>query len=216
MTPIVITPPGTQPFTPANGIPHANPTPNGGWSSFRWTISEYRKLGEIGLFRDVKSMLIHGEIFTMATPDPPHDTALSLTQEYLRSAFPTKHYVRNQQGFDIGLDNDPSPDLAVVEGSIRDYAKHTPTTAVLIVEISDTTLFKDITTKAELHATAKVPEYWVIDLVNRQLHVFSDPVALPTGLGATAYRKHIVHAENDRIASQAAPNATIRVAELLP
>ncbi len=216
MTAATITPPATQPLAPANGTPHAKPTPVASWTPLRWTISEYRKLGETGLFHDTKTMLIHGEILVMAMPDPPHDTALSLTQEYLRTAFATGHYVRNQQGFDIGLDNDPSPDLAVVLGSIRDYAKRTPTTAVLIVEISDSTLFKDITSKAELYATAKVPEYWVIDINNRQLYVFSDPVALPAGLGATAYRKHIVHAENETVSPQSAPTASIRVADLLP
>lgn len=218
MTPAAITPIAAPPFTPTNDTPHAarsQPQPVG-WTPHRWTIAEYRKLSETGLFNDVKTMLMNGELFTMAMPDPPHDTALSLTQEYLRAAFPTGHHVRNQQGFDIGTETDPGPDLAVVLGSIRDYASRTPTTAVLIVEISDPTLFKDLTTKAEWYATAKVPEYWVVDLVNRQLHVFRDPVELPKGLGATAYRKHDVFAETDTVSPQATPHASIRVAELLP
>jgi Uma2 family endonuclease len=219
MTPAAIAPPiGPSPFSGNGTATHSAPVAvaNHCWTPHRWTIAEYRKLAETGLFTDVKTMLIQGEIFTMPLPDPPHDTALNLTQEYLRAAFPKGHYVRNQQGFDIGLDTDPGPDLAVVIGSIRDYTTRTPTTAVLIVEISDTTLFKDLTTKAEQYATAKVPEYWVVDLVNRQLHVFRDPVELPKGLGATAYRKHTVHAEADTVAPQAAPSASIRVSELLP
>jgi Uma2 family endonuclease len=164
----------------------------------------------------MKTMLIDGEIFTMTLPKPPHDTALNLAYEFLRAAFPAGHHVRNQQGFDIGTHNDPGPDLAVVTGSIRDYANTTPTTAELIVEVADSSLFIDTTTKAELYATAGVPDYWVIDLENRMLHAFRDPVALPTGLGATAYRTHLTLDPKDSIAPLGAPTASIQVADLLP
>ncbi|WP_439625551.1 Uma2 family endonuclease [Gemmata sp.] len=214
MTAATITPP-PAPQPPV--APRAVPQPAAaGWSPRRWTIAEYRKLGETVVFDGVKTMLIHGEVFTMALPKPPHDTALSLLHEFLRTAFAAGHYVRNQQGFDIGTDNDPGPDLAVVTGTIRDYANRTPTAAVLIAEVSETTLFMDLTTKAELYATAAVPEYWVVDLPGRQLHVFRDPVPLPAGLGATAYRSHTTHAETETVAPRAAPAAAVRVADLLP
>jgi len=181
---------------------------------YRWTIRAYRDLGS-RLFDGMKSMLIHGEAFTMPNPNPPHDTALNLTYEFLRSTFSPRFHVRSQQGFDIGTDNDPGPDLAVVVGSIRDYATRTPTEAVLIVEVAETSLFMDTTTKAELYATAAVPDYWVIDLENRCLHVFRDPVALPAGLGATAYRTHVTLSPTDRVSPLAALTASILVADLL-
>jgi Uma2 family endonuclease len=168
------------------------------------------------VFRGLKTILIHGEIYVMVFPNPPHNTSLCLAAEYLRAAFPAGHHVRNQMAFDVGTDNDPGPDLAVVPGTARDYATRQAAFAVLVVEVSDSTLFMDTTTKAELYATAKVPEYWVVDIQHRQLHVFTDPVALPAGLGATAYREHVVHGENDTVAPLAAPTATVRVAELLP
>jgi Uma2 family endonuclease len=183
---------------------------------YRFTIEAYRKLGATGLFHDMKTMLIDGELFAMTFPNPPHDTALNLAYDFLRIAFPSGHHVRNQQGFDIGTDNDPGPDLAVVTGSIRDYANITPRTAVMIVEVADSSLFIDTTTKAELYATAGVPDYWVIDLENRLLHVFRDPVALPAGLGATAYRTHLTLEPKDSIAPLAAPKASIQVSDLLP
>jgi|SRR5579872_3058473 len=192
---------------------HANRV---GPQPYRFTIEAYRKLGETGLFHDMKTMLIDGEVLTMPLPNPPHDTALDLTYEFLRAAFPSGHHVRNQHGFDIGTHNDPGPDLAVVTGSIRDYANTTPTTAVMIIEVADSSLFIDTTTKAELYATAGVADYWVIDLENLKLHVFRDPVALPAGLGATAYRTHLTLNPKDSIAPLAAPNASIQVSDLLP
>jgi Uma2 family endonuclease len=194
-------------------------TPPGGGrqpARYRWTLQAYRQLGKTGLFHDIKTILIDGEILVMALPEPPHNTSLGLAAEYLRTAFPTGHHVRNQMALDIGTENDPGPDLAVVPGSVRDYASRQATTAVLVVEISDSTLFFDTTTKAELYATAAVPEYWVIDLQNRRLLVFRDPVALPEGLGATAYRTHLTFDPADAVSPLAAPAATVRVADLLP
>jgi len=187
-----------------------------GWQAYRWTITAYRNLGSTGLFDDVKTMLIDGEIFTMVMPNPPHDVALGLTDSWLRTAFTAGHHVRNQMGFDVGTRNGPEPDLAVVKGSIRDYATRTPTYAVLVVEVAESSLFLDTTTKAELYATAGVPDYWVIDLENRRLLVFRDPVPLPAGLGATAYRTRLTLGPADAVAPLAAPHAVVTVAGLLP
>jgi len=152
----------------------------------------------------------------MPQPKPPHDTALTAAYEHLRGLCPAGHYVRNQQSFDIGTDNDPGPDLAIVPGNFRDYATLPPTAALLIVEVADSSLFTDTTTKAELYATANVPEYWVIDLEHRQLIVFRDPQPLPKGLGATAYKTHLTFGPSDRVSPLAAPQATVPVGDLLP
>ncbi len=215
MTPATITPPpGTAPAAPTPASPA--PAPTGGWVPFRWTITQYRRLGSLGIFDDVKVMLIDGEIFTMVMPNPPHDVALNLTLQYLMGICPAGHHIRNQQGFDIAARTDPGPDLAIVPGSIRDYAGKTPTSAALIVEVADTTLSKDTTTKAEWYATAGVPEYWVVDVANRRLLVYRDPEPLPAGLGATAYRTHAAYGPDDTVAPLHAPNNPVRVADLLP
>lgn len=198
----------TAPPKPAPAAAGPNP--------YRWTIHGYRKLGETGLFRDVKTMLLDGELYVMPLPNPPHDLALGLADDYLRTAFSTGHHVRNQMGFDIGTTNDPGPDLAVVIGKRHDYAGRTPTAAVMVVEVAESSLFIDTTTKAELYATAGVPDYWVIDLANRRLLVFRDPAPLPTGLGATAYRTHLTFGPGEGVAPLAAPGAAVNVADLLP
>ena len=106
--------------------------------------------------------------------------------------------------------------MAIVPGSIRDYADKTPTSAVLIVEVAHTSLFTDTTTKAEWYATAGVPEYWVVDVENRRLLVYRDPEPLPTGLGATAYRPHAAYGPDDTAAPLHAPNSPVKVTDLLP
>ena len=203
----VVTPP-PKPQTP----------PSAGWQSYKWTIEGYRKLGATGLFHDMKTMLIDGEIFTMVMPNPPHDAALAFVEDWLRTVFVvgSGYHIRTQKGFDIGRRTDPGPDLAVVPGTVRDYVATTPTSAVLVVEVAESSLFTDTTTKAEWYATAGIPDYWVIDLVNRQLLVYRDPEPLPAGLGATAYRTHLTLGPTDTISPLHALHATITVADLLP
>ena len=185
-------------------------------SPLRWTCDAFHNLCSTGVFTGRKAILIDGVIITMAMPDPPHNTSLNLTQDLLRAIFTAGYHVRNQQAFDVGTANDPGPDLAVVPGSIRDYSNRQATSAVLIVEVSDMTRFMDTTTKAELYATASVADYWVIDVENRVLLVFRDPVPLPAGLGATAYRTHFTLGPTDSISPLAAPNNSITVADMLP
>ena len=86
----------------------------------------------------------------------------------------------------------------------------------MVVEVADSSLFLDTTTKTELYATAGISDYWVIDLVGRQLLVFRDPTALPADLGATANRTHITQSENQSIAPVIVPHASVHVADLLP
>jgi Uma2 family endonuclease len=112
--------------------------------------------------------------------------------------------------------NDPLPDFAVVPGGPRDYASAHPTTAALVVEISDSTLQSDLTEKAERYATANIADYWVLDLNARQLHVFRAPQTLPKGLGATAYKTHLIFDPADRVAPLAAPHTSVPVGDLLP
>lgn len=197
-------------MTPLMTPPPRTPTP------LRWTCDAFHDLCDTGIFTGRRAMLIDGVIITMTLPNPPHNTSLLLTQDLLRAIFTTGHHVRNQTAFDVGTANDPGPDLAVVPGSIRDYATRQATTAVLIVEVSDTTLFMDVTTKAELYATAGVEDYWVIDLEHRMLLVFRDPAPLPVGLGGAAYRTHFTLGPADSISPLAAPNSSVAVADMLP
>jgi Uma2 family endonuclease len=81
--------------------------------------------------------------------------------------------------------------------------------------VADATLSYDLTTKAELYATAGVADYWVLDLNGRQLHVFRDPQH-NAALNVTAYQTHNILGPNDTVSPLAAPTGAIRVADLLP
>jgi Uma2 family endonuclease len=199
----------TPPFAPVRLPPPVAPRP------YRFTNDDFRRMTDLGLFIDQFVILIDGEFIHMPHPNPPHDMAVSLTLPILQAAFTPGHFVRVQTGFITGLDTNPGPDLAVVVGSPRDY-NHTPRAAVLIVEVSDTSLAMDTGAKVHIYAAAGVPEYWVIDVNDPRLLVYRDPVADTAAPRGFRYATTQTLSAADTVTPTAAPTAVIRVADLLP
>lgn len=154
---------------------------------FRFTREQYGEMGRLGFFRDQRVELIRGEVLTMSPPKWPHSLSVGLVAEALRAAFYAGHWVNSRSPFRADDETEPEPDVAVIPGTIRHYTDH-PATAVPAVEVADSSLFYDTSTKAEVYATARVPDYWVLDLEHRRLVVCRDPAPLPAGLGGSAYR----------------------------
>jgi Uma2 family endonuclease len=181
----------------------------------RWTVTEFDHLGSLGCFADRRAFLLDGVILEQGPMEPPHADALEVLNEYIRTAFGSGWRFRIQTPLHLDEFNNPMPDLAVVAGNPGYHGDH-PVSAALVVEVADTTLQSDLTDKAERYATAGIADYWVLDLNGGVLHVLRDPQPLPKGLGATAYRTHLKLGPGDTVSPLAAPNATIRVADLLP
>jgi hypothetical protein len=180
----------------------------------KWTRKQFQYLGDLGMFEGCRAMLIRGDIWEEGPMDPPHATGLSKVTRYLFRTFPDIPHVRVQMPIDCGADTEPHPDLAVVPGGPDDYATAHPTQAELVVEIADSSLQFDLTTKAELYATAGFREYWVLDVTGRVLHVLRDPG--PLAPGGVSYRDQRVLSLADSVSPLAAPSAIIPVADLLP
>jgi Uma2 family endonuclease len=97
----------------------------------------------------------------------------------------------------------------MVKGDIRDYTDHHPRTAVLLVEVADTTLAFDRMKKAAVYARNGIPEYWILNLRDRTLEVHRDPEG-------DAYTEQWVLASDQGVSPLVAPGAHIEVSELLP
>jgi Uma2 family endonuclease len=191
------------------------PPPVGtGVKHMKWTRAQYYELGERGYFDGKRVELIFGEIIEMSPINWPHVVGCRKTAELLERAFVGVGWIHRADPINL-THSEPQPDVAVIPGRFEDYTDH-PTTALLIVEVSDTTLAYDTTTKAELYATAGVVEYWVLDVTGRQLFAFRDPQSLPAALGAVAYQTRLTLSAADNISPVSAPNVTVAVADLLP
>ncbi|SRR5579883_2736258 len=188
-------------------LPAAGPRP------LRWTVADFHRVNATGVFEGRRPVLLGGILLELGPMNPPHAIAVELASEQFRAKFGPGWRTRVQLPLVLGLDTDPFPDLAMIPGSPRDTPAH-PTTASLVLEVSDTSLTLDTTEKAEWYATAGIADYWVLDLENRRLLVFRDPA--PVAAGGAAYRTHLVFGPADKVSPLAVPAAAVAVADLLP
>jgi Uma2 family endonuclease len=138
-----------------------------------------------------------------------HAVATRAVEEGLRTAFPVGYDIQVQMPLALGQASEPEPDVAVVPGSFRDYPDAHPDHAVLIVEVADTSLEFDRTQKAELYARSRIPEYWIVNLVDRRLEVFRGPQA-------SRYDIQLLFNADDSVSPIIVPQMRLHVASLLP
>jgi len=196
--------------------PPVSPPSRAAVQAYRFTATEFDQMGDMGWFEGRRAFLLDGAILEQGPMNPLHADGVVLVNEALRAIFGIGFVVRPQLPLQVDAYNNPMPDCAVVAGNPRAFLGRHPTTAELVVEVSDSTLAIDMTEKAERYATAGIADYWVLDLVGRRLLVYRDPAPLPVGLGASAYRKQQAFAPTDRVSPLAAPNSSILVADMLP
>ncbi|MCI0703359.1 MAG: Uma2 family endonuclease [Planctomycetia bacterium] len=182
----------------------------------KWTCDDFYLMGGLPSVRDRKIMLIDGEVLVMAAPGPLASISHGLAEDWLRTVFsPDQFSIRSQLGMFFGINTDPMPDIAVVQGPPRAHARH-PRTALLIIEVADTTLASDTGDKASLYAAAGIQDYWVLDVNDRRLHVFRDPQPDPTAEYGDSYKQVRVLLPTDTISPLHSASHVVQVNDLLP
>ncbi len=142
----------------------------------RWTVAEYLRLVKLGLFdEDDQLELLEGWPVKKMTKNPLHDGTVDQINLVLGSRLPPGWYIRVQNVI-VTEDSAPEPDLAIVRGIPKDYRDQHPTPhdVALIVEVADTSIAKD-REKRHLYARAGITTYWLVNLLDRRLEVFSSP-----------------------------------------
>lgn len=143
----------------------------------RFTVEEYQQLIRQGFFRaDDRFELLEGLIVEKMPRDPIHDAALEMADDLIRALLPPGWRVRVQSAIVTG-DSQPEPDLVVVRGhpSSRVAQHPGPNDLALVVGISNTTLAEDRGWKSRLYARAGVQTYWIINLPDSRVEVYTDP-----------------------------------------
>ena len=142
----------------------------------RFTVDEYYQMWDTGILaRDRRYELIEGEILEMMPPGPEHSGYNDIVANRIKRELHGQFWLRNQNPIRIGLSTEPQPDLAIVRFRPDGYTQSLPTAedTFLVIEISLSSLDYDLTEKRRLYATAGIPEYWVMNLKARQIHVFT-------------------------------------------
>jgi Uma2 family endonuclease len=190
--------------------PTMNPRP------YRWTREEYLQMIDLGWFADKRVELIRGEVIEMPSQYDLHLAAIIKGLDALRLAFGSGYTVRPQGSLDLSPHGIPDPDLAVTVGSLAGVARTIAKSALLVVEVSDSSLAYDRNHKAPLYSAGGIADYWIVNLVQCQLEVYRDPVADSTQLFGFRYNSRMILDPADVVSPLAAPQASIAVADLLP
>lgn len=167
--------------------------------------AEYDRMGELGMFANERIELLRGVLVKMSPIGWHHNqVVIWLTKQLIRMLDDT-YEVRSQCSFAASDWSEPEPDLAVAleDRTLRDL----PSRLFLVIEVADSSLQHDRTTKVTLYAEAAVPEYWIVDLKEMTVEVYTQPV------GST-YAKVAMIRDGDTLRPRELPTVAIAIAEL--
>ncbi len=183
----------------------------------RFSRAEYERLIELGVFQPGEPIeLIGGELMVAEPQGVAHYTAIVKTAKALEAAFGPGWHARTQGPIGLDDDSEPEPDVAVVPGSPEDYSRAHPSRPVLTVEVAESSLAIDRQRKGSLYARAGLADYWILNLVDRVLEVYQEPVPDPAEPFGWRYARREVFDASARVTSLAAPESSIPVSRLLP
>ena len=182
----------------------------------RWSRQEYERLVDLGAFAGDPVELIDGELYVAEPQGTYHITFIGIVGDAIRVALPAGWIVRIQGPLALDEASAPEPDVAVVRGAHADYMLAHPTAPALVVEVADSSLGFDRDAKGSLYARARVPDYWIVNVVDRLIEVYRDPVPDPSARFGWRYASRTHHVAPDVISLLAVPSASVAVATLLP
>ena len=182
----------------------------------RWTRPEYDHLVALGMFDGEPLELLGGQLVVAEPQHAYHASAVTRLDYALRALLPGGWIVRLQAPLALDAESEPEPDLVVVSGAPDAYDEGHPARVVLAVEVADASLAFDREHKAGLYARAGIADYWIVNLVERQLEVHRAPGPEPLARFGWRYRSVTALEPPARVAPLAFPAAHVAVADLLP
>jgi Uma2 family endonuclease len=182
----------------------------------RWSREEFYQMMDLGWFLGQSVELIRGEIMEMPNQKSGHYAGIDKTARCVERVFGPGYWVRTQAPIACGGDTEPNPDVSVVSGSREDYLRQHPTTALLVVEVSDSTLRYDRKTKGSIFASARIADYWIVNLLDRQVEFYRQPTADTTGEFDLIYGDARIYKDSEFLTPLAARDVQILPEELLP
>jgi Uma2 family endonuclease len=181
----------------------------------RMTVNEYERLAESGILDDPQVELINGLLVKKMTKKPRHVSACEPVAGALEALLPEGWYIREQNPLRIPDYDEPEPNIVIARGSRGRYAtRHPgPGDVALVVEVADTSLGKDRGEKSLAYGRGGVPVYWIVNLIDNQIEVYSKP-----DRNSGDYARCVVHAASDSVPLEIenAEAGRVAVSDVLP
>jgi hypothetical protein len=143
----------------------------------RFTVAQYHRMIETGVLTgNDRVELLEGWIVDKMPHKPPHDATLGRINRRLTRLLPDEWLLRVQSAITLP-NSEPEPDLVIVAGPEETYFRRhpLPRDIALIIEVADSTLLSDRRYKQQLYARVRIPIYWIVNLVQPQVEVYSQP-----------------------------------------
>lgn len=173
----------------------------------RWSVAEIEEATRLGLFdEDERFELIGGEIVPMNSKGIQHEVIKTALNYHLVRTVPNDFRVAQETTFRLNEDSFVEPDFIIFRAA-EGLANLSPRTALLAIEVADSSLRWDLGRKARIYADFGIPELWVIDALSRVIHVHRQP-------RLEGYGEISQHAETDRIESMSVPGIVLTLSEL--
>jgi Uma2 family endonuclease len=183
----------------------------------RLSVPQYHEMIDRGILtKDDRVELLEGRLVEKMPINPSHRAAVKLTYDTLARLVPAGWYVDAQSPVTL-TESEPEPDVTVVRGNTRQYLKQHPSPAevALLVEVSDSTLERDRGLKQRLYAQAGIRVYWIINLIENQLEVYTAPSG-PTETPDYGQRRDYALTEAVPLVIEEREIALVPVRELFP
>ncbi|WP_404785629.1 Uma2 family endonuclease [Altericista sp. CCNU0014] len=191
----------------------------------RFTIDEYHQLIQLGFLveggalRDGKHErieLIRGELMQMATKGIPHTFCTSRLCRLLDRLLEDRAVIRGQEPIALLPNSEPEPDVVIARGRDTDYLAHHPYSEdiLLVVEVADSSLDYDRTTKLTLYAESGIANYWIVNLNAQQLERYSQPY--PTAQGEFQYRSKQISLLDESVPIPGFADARLDLKQIFP
>jgi Uma2 family endonuclease len=181
---------------------------------YRFTVDQYDLMIRVGAIEEDEPVeLLNGMVVRKMPKGPRHDASFTRCRKRIEPSLPAGWYLRLEGAVRIPDYDEPQPDLSVIRGDGDDYTDHHPGPAdvALVVEIADSSLARDRGEKRDTYGRAGTPLYWIVNLVDRQLEVYANPIggaySAPTILGEMDTAELVIDGQ---------VVARIAVADLLP
>lgn len=144
---------------------------------WRLSVEQYHEMIETGILHEGDPIeLLDGWLVYKMTKNPPHETATGLIQDVIAPLLPKGWILRLQAPITLS-DSEPEPDAAIVRGKRQDYAHHHPSASdvAVVIEVSDSTFQRDRELKQRIYARAGISAYWIVNLVEGQIEIYTRP-----------------------------------------
>lgn len=183
----------------------------------RFSVPRYQRMIEAGILTpDDKVELLENYVVLKMPRNPLHDSTVQRLLRPLLRVLPTGWDLRIQSAITLS-DSQPEPDFAIVRGSATDYEQRHPgpPDIGLVIEVADSSLPRDQGDKTRIYAHGGIPCYWIVNLVDRRLEVYTQPNPLAA---VPAYNSLQSYQPGDSVSLILDGNliGTLAVADLLP